>query len=304
MREAVSQMSTTRVLATPAQAYARGCSLVLMAGVWLSAGGLIVRQITVADDWQIVVYRSSGAAAALLLLLVLRDRSAVLVTFRRAGLPGLVAGLAMAVSMITFILAVNATSVANALFLLAVAPFLAALLGWLLLRERVSGVTWLAMAGALVGITIMVWHGITVGTLFGNAMGLLTALGFAVFTVALRAGRTADMLPAVCLAGLISAGVAAAAVTGSGAGFVIPFGEVALCLLYGALIAGALAIYTIGSRTVPTAELTLLSLTEVLLGPVWVWLGVGEVPDLMTIVGGAVLLAAIAGLAVHGMLRR
>lgn len=282
-------------LAHAAPPAARGAVLVLLAGVLFSFGGLIVRQIELAGDWQIVFYRSTGIAVGLLLVMALRDRRSVADTFRRAGLPGLAGGCAISVSMVTFILAINATSVANALFLLAASPFMAAVIAWLLLRESVTRATWLAMAAALAGIAVMVWHGLIAGTLYGNAMGLVTALGFAAFSVALRFGRESDMIPAVCVAGAISATVAAAVVLSRGAGFEIPAREVAICLFYGALIATGLSMVSRGARTVPAAALTLLSLTEVLLGPVWVWLGIGEVPDTLTLIGGAILLAAIAG---------
>jgi drug/metabolite transporter (DMT)-like permease len=296
----------TGASATPVtgRAYAQGRALVLMAGVLFSAGGLIVRHIAVANDWQIVFYRSSGIVVGLFLFMAIRDRWAVFDTFRKTGLAGLCAAIAMTVSMTAFILAINATSVANAVFLLAAAPFMAAILGRLLLRESVNRTTWLAMAAALAGVTIMVWNGIAAGSLFGNAMGLLTALGFAAFTVALRFGRATDMLPSVCLAGAISAAIAAAVASGSGAGFVIPLGDFVLCAIYGATVAGGLSIYTLGSRSVPTAELTLLSLTEVLLGPLWVWLVLNETPRLATLVGGGVLLMAIAGQAAAGIARR
>lgn len=283
---------------------ARGAVLILLAGVGLSFGGLIVRHITEAGDWQIVFYRSATAAIGLLLLIALRDRGSVLRTFRNSGWPGLCAGLSIAVAMITFILSVNATSVANTLFVLAVAPFMAAVLGWLLLRERVDRATWIAMAVALAGVAIMVWHGVTGGSLYGNVMALLTALGFAGFTVALRFGRLTDMMPAVCLAGAISATAAAVVVTASGTGFAIPPAEIGLCALYGALIATGLGVYTVGGRTVSAAVLALLSLTEVLLGPVWVWLALDEVPHATTLIGGGVLLAAIVGQAVASLRRR
>ena len=283
---------------------ARGALLILLAGVGLSFGGLIVRHITVADDWQIVFYRSASAALGLLLLIALRDRTALVATSRRVGWPGLYAGLAISVAMVTFILSVNATSVANTLFLLAVSPFMAAVLGWLLLRERVDRSTWTAMAVALVGVAIMVWHGLTGGSLYGNIMGLVTALGFAVFTVALRVGRQRDMMPAVCIAGVLSAATAAIVILLSGVGFGVPSGDLLLCVVYGTIIAIGLAVFTVGSRTVPAAVLALLSLTEVLLGPVWVWIGFGEVPHSLTLAGGGVLLFAIVGQAASSLVRR
>jgi len=274
---------------------ALGATAILLAGVVLSFSGLIVRHIEAADDWQIVFYRSLVVAISLTLLMMLRDRRKFILVVRRSGWAGLCAGLSIAVSMVTFVLAINATSVANTLFMLAAAPFLAAVLGWLLLRERLERATWVAMLLALGGVGAMVWHGVTGGSLFGNAMALLTALGFAGFSVALRFGRQTDMLPAVCFAGYASAAAAACVVSYSGSSFVLPVHEYGLCLLFGAVVACGLGTYAFGGRAVPAAVLALLSLTEVLLGPLWVWLLLGEVPHLMTLIGGGILLAAIVG---------
>ena len=282
---------------------ARGALLILLSGLGLSFGGLIVRHINVADDWQIVFYRSTVVTLMLLLFIALRDRCAVLRTFRRCGWPGVCAGLSISVAMVTFILSVNATSVANTLFVLAVAPFLAAVLGWLLLRERVRRATWMAMAVALAGVAIMVWHGVSGGSLYGNLMALITALGFAGFTVALRFGRQTDMMPAVCLAGVFSATAGAFVVTLSGAGFAIPLTDIGYSALYGALIATGLAAFTVGGRAVPAAVLALLSLTETLFGPVWVLLFLNEVPHATTLIGGAVLMSAIVWQAISSMRR-
>lgn len=296
-------MSPSPTIMTSPQNYSRGCAMVLFSGLVFSTGGLIVRHVT-AWDWQIVFYRSIGVLFGLAVLLLLRDKGAVFHTIRRTGLAGSVAGFFMALAMIGFVLAVNATSVANALFLMAAAPFLAALLGWLLLSERVAGVTWAAMATALVGVTIMVWHGLTAGSLFGTAMGLMMALGVAGFSVALRSGRRGDMMPAVCVGGGISAIAAACVSIFSGAGLAIPAGEIVLCAGYGVLTAVGLVVFTVGSRHVPAAVLTLLALTEVLLGPFWVWIFLGEVPHEITIVGGSVLMLAITGQAIAGMIGR
>lgn len=287
-----------------AQPMARGVALVLLAGAWLSLNGLVVRNIAVADDWQIVFYRSVSAALGLLLLLALRDGRGIIASFRGSGLPGVFAGAAISVAMVTFILAVNATSVANALFLLAGAPFLTALLARVLLREPVGLTTWLAMCGAFLGVAIMVWHGISAGNWFGNLMGLLTALSFAVFAVSLRFGRRADMLPSVCLAGGISAAAAAAVLIVKGTGFQVPVVDVGLCVLLGFIMTSTLAAYAVGARSVPSAVLTLLALTEVLLGPVWVWIFLDEVPERETLIGGGVLMTAIAGQALVGLIRR
>lgn len=280
----------------------RGYGLVLLAGGFWSFGGLIVRQIEAANEWQFVFYRSLALVATLLVLVAARNRTTVVATFRATGLTGIVAGLSLAGSFITFIFSLTHTTVANTLFLLSSSPFMAAVLGRIVLGEKVRRATWVVMIGAILGIAVMVGEGATTGSLFGNVMALGSALGFAGFTVALRRGRAVEMLPAVCLSGVFAAALTAAIASGVGYGLVIPRHDVVLCLIYGGVIlGGGLSIYTVGSRHVPAAELTLLSLTEVVLGPIWVWLGIGEVPSAMTLLGGAIVLASIVGLALHGM---
>ena len=161
------------------------------------------------------------------------------------------------------------------------------------------------MSAALAGVAVMVGEGFATGSPFGNLSALLAALGFAGFTVALRRGKTRDMLPSVCLAAVFTALVAGVMVSAGAGGFAISARDLGLCAVMGAVQIGAgLTIYTAGSRHVPAAELALLSLSEVVLGPIWVWLGVGEVPSLATVIGGAVVLGAIVGHAASGLRRR
>lgn len=286
-------------------AYIRGCLLVLCCGVVFSLGGLIVRQIEAADAWQIVFYRSLAQGLALLLLLSLRDRGGIGTTFRLAGGAGLAGGACLATASICFIFSITHTTVANTLFLLSTAPFMAAIASRLLLGEPVRPSTWATMTVAMLGITIMVGEGIALGNLFGNLTGLATAAGFAGLTVALRRGRGTDMLPAVCLGGFMSAAVAAFVIAGQGRGFAISPWDLGLCAFYGAaIIAAGLSVFTRGARHLPAAELALLSLTEVVFGPLWVWLAIDERPSDGTLLGGAVLLAALVGHALYGIGRR
>jgi drug/metabolite transporter (DMT)-like permease len=282
-----------------------GYGLVLLAGTLWSFGGLIVRQIETANEWQIIFYRSCGVVGTLLILLAIRNRGAVLATFRAAGVIGIIAGLCIAGSFVSFIFSLTHTTVANALFLASSSPFMAAVLGRIILGERVRRPTWVAMVVAVLGIAIMMGQGTAVGDLFGNFMALTAALGFAGFTVALRWGRAVEMFPAVCLAGVFSLIVTGVMAIHGGHGLTISAHDLLLCLIYGSVVvACGLMMYTRGSRHLPAAELTVLSLTEVVLGPVWVWIGVGEVPSGMTLVGGAIVLASIAGLAMIGMRKR
>jgi DME family drug/metabolite transporter len=139
----------------------------------------------------------------------------------------------------------------------------------------------------------------------GSLAALGSAFGFAVFTVALRWGRTGEMLPSVFLSGLFAIVVTFGICQFSGLSVALRLNDGAISMGMGVFQVGAgLILYTLGSRSLPAAELALLSLAEVLLGPLWVWLFLGETASLNTLIGGAVLLAAIVGNAVSGKRRK
>ena len=151
---------------------------------------------------------------------------------------------------------------------------------------------------------VMVRDGLAGGEWTGNLAALLSAFGFAAFTITLRWGRLEDMMPAVVLGGVFSMIVAAAVVLVPGGSLFAPLPDILWAMAMGAVIlAGGMVLYTLGSQVVPAAELTLLSLVEVLLGPLWVWLLLGETASAATFAGGAILLVAIAGNALSGARR-
>jgi len=300
-------MATT--LAAPAEpprlSYLGGVVLVLMAGVFWSSMGVGIRLIEVANVWQILLYRSVALALFLFAIIAWRSDYRPLDRIRKAGLAGVIGGCGLVVAFAGGIYAIQTTTVANAMFLFASAPFLAAFLGWILLRETVRGATWIAMLVALLGIVLMVANGISAGRLGGNLIALLSASGFAVFTIALRWGKLEDMLPAVFLAGVFATATAALVCALGGHDFAIPANDIGIALALGIFQIGCgLTIFTIGSKVVPAAELALLSMTEVLLAPIWVWLFLGETADPETLLGGAVLMLAIAGNAASGLRRK
>lgn len=292
-------------IATDGAGLLRGRALVVAGGAGMSLGGLFIRSLEAADEWQILFWRSLGIAAALLVFIGLRKRGRIVAAFCEAGVVAAIAGLCLATGFTFFVFSIVHTTVANTLFMLSAGPFLTALLGRILLGEAVRRATWFAMGGAFAGVALMLGGGLVTGDLFGNIMGLGAATGFAGFAVALRRGRSTDMMPATCLAGLFGTAAAAAVIGVAGGEFAVSSNDLLLCLAYGALaISGSLIVFTMGSRFVPAAELALLSLTEVVLGPVWVWLAFSETPSLATVTGGALLLASIAAQALSGMRRR
>jgi DME family drug/metabolite transporter len=265
-----------------------GVLFVFAAGVLWSTVGLGIRLIEDAVVWQILLYRSASLSVLLYVFI-----------------PAAIAGLSLVAAYSGGIYAIQATSVANAMLLFATAPFMAAVLGWIVLRERVRPATWVAIAVAIAGIAIMVADKSGGVALKGSLAALGSAFGFAVFTVSLRWGKSGEMLPSVFLSGLFGIIVTSGICLFLDLSLVLSVRDGGIAMGMGVFQVGAgLILYTLGSRSLPAAELALLSLAEVLLGPLWVWLFIGETATLNTLTGGAVLLAAIAGNALSGKRRR
>jgi len=285
--------------------YRKGVVLVLVAAVLWSLIGLALRQIEVAGTWAVLFWRSAGMVPVLALWVALNAGGAIVGPVRRTGRAGVLGGMGLVLAFAGAIYAIQTTTIANAVLLFAASPFLAAVLGWLVLGERVRGATWAAIAVALVGMAVMVAGGISGGALLGNLAALLSALGFALFTVMLRWGRLDDMMPAVILGGVFSMLVALVGLGVTGAPLLVPLRDIVTAVGMGAvLLALGMALYTLGSRVVPAAELTLLSMIEVLLAPLWVWLVLGETAAGATLAGGVLVMGAIVFNALSGARRK
>jgi len=300
-----TDMTSTPPPSLPAEAHKHGVLFVFAAGVLWSTVGLGIRLIEDAVVWQILLYRSISLSLFLYVLIRVRSGESPFVQIRRIGFPAVVAGLSLVAAYSGGIYAIQNTSVANAMLLFATAPFMAAVLGWIVLREPVRPATWVSIAVAIGGIAIMVADKSGSVVLKGSLAALGSAFGFAVFTVALRWGRTGEMLPAVFLSGLFAIAITLTICLGLGLSVVLSPQDGSIAMGMGVFQVGAgLILYTLGSRSLPAAELALLSLAEVLLGPLWVWLFLGETASANTLIGGAILLAAIAGNALSGKRRK
>ena len=274
---------------------------VLSAGLYMSVGGPIIRLADDIGEWQFLFYRALGAAAAILAYLLISGRP-VLVLVRGAGATGVVAGLCLSVAFTGYVWGVMHSTVANALFLYSPAPVFAALFGWLVMREPVARSMWLAMAGVIAGVGIMIGEGLAEADLLGDLASLSAAVGFAGFVVGIRRGRQTDMSVTILIGAVITMAASAGMALVGGTGLVAPTVDAGLAVTYGALVIGAgIVMLTIGAKSVPAAEIIVLSMSEVVLASIWVWLAFGEVPSVLTLVGGAIVLASIAAQASIGM---
>ena len=285
--------------------YKRGLLLVFMAGVLWSTVGLGIRMIEDATVWQILLYRSVSLSAFLAIVIYLRSKVSPVAIVFRSNANTHIAGMSLVAAYSGGIFAIQNTSVANAMLLFATAPFLAAILGWLVLREGVRAFTWFAILISFLGIGIMVYDKSNSMVLFGSLAALGSALGFAIFTVALRHGRAGDMLPSVFLSGIYAILITGSICALTDLKFLLSLSDGSIAMGMGIFQVGAgLILYTIGSKTLPAVELTLLSLAEVILGPLWVFFFLNETASGTTLIGGAILLLAIAGNALSGARRK
>jgi drug/metabolite transporter, DME family len=274
--------------------YRQGVILILTAGVMWSLMGLLIRLVGDVGTWQVLFYRSLGMVPVLFVAIALRSSGHPFRAIAATGLIGVIGGASLVGAFAGAIFAIQSTTVANAVFLFSATPLLSAILGRAILGERVQPQTWIAIGIALAGIFIMVRDGLSAGAGLGNLTALLSAAAFAVFTVLTRRRSFGDPMPVILLGALFSMATAALMIGLRGDTFVVAPRSIAIAMAMGAVILGlGLSIFAIGGRVVPAAEMSLLALLEVLLGPVWVWLFLDETASAATLVGGAVVLAAI-----------
>lgn len=284
--------------------YGLGMVLVVAAGVLWSTQGLIFRQIEEAGTWATLFWRSAGMIPVLLAFLIWRAGGSPLPAIRSVGFAGALGGLGLVGAFAGAIYSIQATTIANAVFLFAASPFLTALIGWVVLGEKVRAETWAAMAVALTGIFVMVRDDLSGGAMAGNIAALLSALGFAIFTVTLRWGKVVDSLPSVFLGGIFSLIAGATIATQMGQTLAVPAPDALWAMAMGAItLSGGMVLYELGSRVVPAAESALLSNIEVMLAPLWVWLFLNETASSATFLGGAILLVAVTMNGISGARR-
>ena len=268
--------------------------LALLAPIFWSITGLVIRLLEVSDEWQINFYRSTSLALFMLVYLGFKYRAKFWQVIKASGRKAVLGGFFIGIAMFSNIIAMQHTTIANATMVMATGPIMAALFGWLLLGEKVTRKTWFAIALAALGLTIMVGGNPVAGALFGDLVALFGILGFGLYAIVLRKGKSVDMTPAILYAGIFSALPSAVMAVTVGNGLVIPVQELLMCVGLGVVQLGIGSImFALASVTVPAVELTLFALAEPLLAPIWVWLVVAELPSASSFIGGGILLFAL-----------
>ena len=272
--------------------------IALMAGIFWSFGPYVVRNIDEAHTvpWQYLLTRGMVIFLLLNFFLYMEEGLNFFNNYKKIGIPGLIGGCGLAIAMITFIWSITNTTAAITLLCLAAMPFITALLGFLFLKETISSNVWMAILVATVGIIIMALGNNEKNTLFGFILGIISAIGFSVFSVSLRWRKETPKFTTVALAGLICFIVSLIVIIYKDISLFSSSKNQSLFALHGTIVCLGMILYAIASKNIQAAELTLLSLTEVIAGIFWVWLpwlGINEIPETNTIVGGFLIFLSI-----------
>ena len=285
--------ATPDLVASPhdpaASAARRGVLLVMGAAVCWSSGALITRLVST-TPWATTFWRSVFASLFLATVLSLRRRRSLVALWRAGGPPLVAAAVFMALASVCFIFSLAHTSVANTLLLMSTGPFVAGILGWIFLGERVTPRAWLTMGVAMAGVVTMVSSSSGRGTVVGDLLAIMTAASFATATVLVRRHPRIEMTPAAALATTLTALVTVPIVDVAAIGA----RDLALLVVFGIGQFGTgFLLFTAGARLIPVAESALIGMLEIVLGPLWVWLVLSERPAAASLGGGALILAAL-----------
>ena len=272
--------------------------IVLIAGIFWSFGPYVVRNIEEAHTvpWQYLFTRGMVIFILLNFYLYMEEGLNFINNYKKIGASGIVGAFGLAAAMITFIWSITNTTAAITLLCLAAMPFITALLGFLFLKETISINVWISIGIATFGIIIMAFGNQENNTLIGFVLGIVSAVGFSIFSVSLRWRKETPKFTTVALAGLICFIVSLIVITSKDLSLISSSKNQALFAIHGTIVCLGMILYAIASKTIPAAELTLLSLTEVIGGIFWVWLpwlGINEIPGTNTIIGGFFIFIAL-----------
>ena len=272
--------------------------VVLFAGILWSFGPLVVRYMNDPHliPWQYIFGRGLTIFIILNLYLFFEEGINFYKNYKKIGKSGLLGGVGLGIAMISFIYSITNTSAAITLLCLAAMPFFTALLAFLFLKEKISFNVWISIFIATIGIVIMAFGNNEKNSLVGFIFGMTSSIGFSIFSVTLRWRKETPKFTTVAVAGLFCFIIATFMIMMKNQSFFSSSYNSAMFSLHGVLVCLGLILYSIGSKAIAAAELTLLSLTEVIGGIFWVWLpllGINEVPSTNTIIGGFFLFISL-----------
>lgn len=274
----------------------RGAAMAFGGMALISPDGLMIRLVSpeqggTAGNWDIMVWRGLFAFVGLALFIQFTRPGGFVRSVRTSGWAGVLTAAFIAGGTICFITSMTETAVANTLVLFATVPLMGAVFAWILLRERLAMRTWLAMAAAIGGIVVIFAGSLGSPTLFGDGLALAAAACMGAALVMIRRRPEVDMLPALAISGLIVPMIA----VWMADPLAISVRDFTIIAAMGLMLqAVAIGLFLSGARYLPAGEVGLFALVETVLGPLWVWLVIGEVPSTSAFIGGGIVLGALA----------
>lgn len=278
----------TALQPTKTASYHLGLVLITCSAIAWSTAGLFTRLIPL-DVWTMLIWRGLFGALGLLILIIASNGRAGLSGFARLGWPGWAFAGISAIGMLCFITALRLTTVAHVAVIYATIPFVAAALGWIVLRERPGRSALSASACAVIGVAVMVGFG-RQGDLRGDLLGFGMTLAMAVLLILSRRYRDIPILPAACLSALLSAAIAVPLAPAIG----VETKHLGLLAAFGLVnSAVGLGLFSLGARMLPAIETALIGALDAPLAPIWVWLVFAETPGRATLIGAAIVFASV-----------
>ena len=270
-----------------------GTILVLLGALCLSFGGIIVKSFEGANLWQILFWRQTFFSIIVALYLFITFKKKFFKSFHASGLPGLIAGIFLGIGFSAYVFAMYHTTVANTLFIISTETIFLALFGYIFLKEKINSVTLISIIMGMSGVFLIIGSSLSIQSssqFFGNIVAFIMPISFAVLIVIVRKYPKVDMVPSQFIAGIFAAFIGYL-VAGK---LSISYHDLFLGFLAGTFQIGfGFIMITIGSQTTPAAVVGILMLTEAVLGPLWAWLFISEVPPISVIIGGSIIISAI-----------
>ena len=267
-----------------------GAICLLAAGFFLSFGGLLIRLIEDASTMQVTSYRSVTFSLMALLYIVIKFKSRTRQAFINIGSSGLLLALIVGTSNIFFVYGMSNTTVTNAVFLMSTGPLWAALASYFFLKKIVGLKTIIAITGSMIGIAVMFSQGLQSSNYLGNIIILGVPICFAFQLTLINKRSDIDYMPSTFLAGIFVVMVGVFTITDHS----ISTRDLSIILFMGAFQVGlGFVLITIGSRYIPPHRAALYILLEPVLAPIWAWVGVGETPQIIELIGGLIVFAFV-----------
>ncbi len=273
--------------------------LLTTAGVIILSPDAILMRLLNADTWTILFWRGITFSFGITLLMFLMYRRDTIRQFMKIGKPGIIMGIIFSLSTLCFTVAIQNTSISNALVIISTSPMFGALFSWIFLKEKIKVITWIAMLVIFAAIVTIMSNSFASGGLLGDISAFGTSIFMATSFTITRRYKAVNMVPAMAISGVMATLIAIPLIITSTDSFLLSSNAIPYLIATGVFVTIAFALITLGPRYMPAPEVGLIMPLETVLGSYLGWLYLKEEPSLLTLVGGVVV---IVTLIIHALL--